>query len=218
MSVSRTHRKQDCWATQVLHTVRKTLRNIEHTARSLSSAGLVVLCALASLPVHAATQGPIGNTSSTGTVDVDLVLGLLTRISGLADLPLGVWSGSGSLTANDNICIGRTGQGFFSGPYRIRASGDGEPGDPAAFTLSNGAQTLKYNAFFNDAANAGPARTQLTAGVTLTGQNSFGLFQAFNMFGCIFNNANISVEVPEAELAGGTGTYSGTLTLLLLPE
>ena len=38
------------------------------------------------------------------------------------------------------------------------------------------------------------------------------------MFGCFGNNANISIEVLESELQGGTGTYTGTLTLLLLPE
>jgi|GEM_PF-955841 len=180
-------------------------------------ATLVALLFLSS-PTRAAVQGPQGNTSSSGSVDVDLVLGLLTRISGLNDIALGTWSGAGSLTGNDNLCIGRTGAGFFSGPYRIRASGDGEPGNPSAFTLSNGALSLNYRAWFNDAANAGPARQELTPGVTLTGQNSFGLFQTFNMFGCVFQNANISIEVPESELSGGTGTYSGTLTLLLLPE
>ena len=157
MSASRLHRNQNRTTARVGNTLRLSL------GRALRYAGLsLTLCALLRSPAHAAGQGPIGNTSSTGTVEVDLVLGFLTRITGLDDLPLGVWSGTGNLTANDNICIGRTGQGFLSGAYRIRASGDGEPGDPAAFTLSNGAQTLKYNAFFNDAANAGPARTQLT--------------------------------------------------------
>ena len=175
-------------------------------------------CMIVQVPAFAANQGPLGNTSSTGDIDVDLVLGLLTRISGLTDFPLGVWSGTGPLTANDNICIGRTGSGFFSGSYRIRASGDGEPGDPSAFTLTNGASRIYYRAYFNDVPNAGGGRQQLIGGSTLTGQSGFGLFQAFNMFGCLFNNANISIEVPESELAGGTGTYTGTLTLLLLPE
>lgn len=176
------------------------------------------LCMLSSTAAQAADQGPIGNTESAGSVEVNLILGLLTRITGFDDLDLGVWSGSGSLSGNDNLCIGQSGAGFFNGPYRIRASGDGEPGDPGAFTLSNGAQSLKYNAWFNDAPNAGPGRAPLTGGVTLTGLNSFGIFQRFNGSGCNFLNANISVEVPESELQGGTGSYSGTLTLVLLPE
>jgi len=187
--------------------------------RSLRNASVILatLSVISSPVVHAANQGNLGNTSSAGSVDIDLVLGLRTRISGFNDIPLGVWSGSGSLTGDDNLCIGQSGASFAVGNYRVRASGDGEPGDPAAFTLSNGAQTLKYNAWFNDAANAGPARQPLVPGVTLTGQASFGLFQLFNA-SCNFLNANISVEVPESELQGGTGTYSGTLTLLLLPE
>ena len=112
-----------------------------------SSARWVTLCLLSCLLVTAqpsalaATQGAPGNTSSTGSVDVDLVIGFRTRISGLEDFQLGTWSGSGSLTANDNICVGGN---YFGGGYRIRASGDGEPGDPSAFTLSNGASRIKY--------------------------------------------------------------------------
>lgn len=188
--------------------------------KSLRTASTIaaLVCALLSPAALAADQGPIGNTESQGSLEVNLILGLLTRITGFNDLDLGVWSGSGSLTGNDNLCIGQSGAGFFNGPYRIRASGDGEPGDPGAFTLSNGAQTLKYNAWFNDAPNAGAGRAPLTGGVTLTGLNSFGIFQRFNGTGCNFLNANISVEVPESELQGGTGSYTGTLTLVLLPE
>jgi len=158
---------------------------------------------------------PLGFGTSTGSLDVDLVIGFRARITGLADMPLGDWSGSGPMTANDNICIGVN---YFGGGYRIRASGDGEPGDPSAFTLSNGATQISYNAFFNDATGTA-GRVPLTGGVTLTGQNAANLPRVFNFFfGCVANNANISIEVPEAELTGGFGTYNGTLTLTLLPE
>ena len=101
----------------------KTLRNVF---------AIATLCFTSSTAIHAANQGNLGNTSSAGTVDIDLVLGLRTRISGFNDLALGVWSGSGSLTGNDNLCIGQSGASFLVGNYRIRASGDGEPGDPSA--------------------------------------------------------------------------------------
>lgn len=187
------------------------------TSARLGSACLLACLLIAAQPTAlAATQGAPGNTSSTGSVDVDLVIGFRTRISGLEDFNLGTWSGAGSLTANDNICVGGN---YFGGGYRIRASGDGEPGDPAAFTLSNGASRIKYNTFFNDVPNAGPDRVPMVGGVTLTGQTGTSFPRIFNFFfGCVANNANISIEVPESELLGGTGSYSGTLTLLLLPE
>ena len=84
------------------------------------------------MPAWAAQQGTSG-TTSTGDIDVTMVVGLNVRLSGLADMPLGVWGGSGDLTADDNLCVGRTGVGFGAGNYRIYASGDGESGNPAAF-------------------------------------------------------------------------------------
>lgn len=167
---------------------------------------------------YAAIQGGAG-PSSTGNLDVNLVTGLNVRISGLNDLSLGLWSGSGDLAGNDNLCIGRTGVSFFgAGPYRILASGDGEPGDPAAFTLSNGSGTIHYDAFFNDQTGLA-GRQPLTAGQALTAQGGSGLSLIFNyLFGCALQNANISVVVPEAQLQAAAGVYTGTLTLLLIPE
>lgn len=167
---------------------------------------------------HAAVQGNSG-TTSLGNVDVSLITGLNVRISGLTDMPLGTWSGTGDATSNDNLCIGRTGVAFFgTGVYRILASGDGEPGNPSAFTLSNGARRLSYNAFFNDTTGTA-GRQPLIPGVALTGQSGFGLWQIFNyLFGCSQLNANISITVPESELQGAAGVYTGTLTLILTPE
>lgn len=176
---------------------------------------MLLLCSGAG---HAAVQGDPGLTS-TGNVDINLVTGLNVRISGLADMALGVWSGSGDVSGNDNLCIGRTGVGFFgSGPYRILASGDGEPGNPAAFTLTNGAARISYNAFFNDQTGL-TGRAQLTPGVALTNQSGFGFWQILNfLFGCSVENANISVVVPETQLSGAAGVYTGSLTLILIPE
>lgn len=168
--------------------------------------------------VWSAQQGTAGSTS-TGSIDVTYTQGLNVRISGLADLNLGLWSGTGDLNGNDDLCIARTGVGFFgSGLYRINASGDGAPGNPSAFTLTNGVNSINYNAWFNDQAGT-TGRQPLTAGVTLLNQSSGGIQFFFNMlFGCAINNANISIEVPATELAGAAGNYAGTLTLLLIPE
>ncbi|MEQ8690876.1 MAG: hypothetical protein RIC89_08575 [Pseudomonadales bacterium] len=178
----------------------------------------VILMCLGSPGAYGATQGSAGDTS-TGSVDISYVQGLNARINGFDDLSLGTWSGSGPMTANDDLCVARTGVGFFGlGAYRILASGDGAPGDPAAFTLSNGTGSISYNAYFNDQTGT-TGRQPLTPGAVLTGQSGSGTAFFFNLiFGCAWLNANVSVEVPASELSGAAGVYSGTLTLTLIPE
>ena len=176
-------------------------------------------CCLAAPGVLAAGQGAL-NTTSTGTVDMTLTTGLSARLTGLTDIALGTWSGSGDLSANQNICVGRTGVGFFAnGAYRIRASGDGDATDIHAFTLTNGAQQLYYDVFFNDQTGLA-GRTPLTGGVMLSAQQGLGLFEILNtLFGCAVRNANVSITVPQSELeAVPGGIYTGTLTLVLIPD
>ena len=167
---------------------------------------------------HAATQGTL-NATSSGDVTITYVQGLNARISGFTDFALGDWSGSGPMSANGNLCVGRSGVGFFGAAgYRILAAGDGTSGDPNAFTLSNGTDQIFYNVWFNDAPGV-TGRQPLTAGLQLTGQSSSGFSAIFNLiFGCAFFNANLSIEVPEAELATSVGTYTGTLTLMMIPD
>lgn len=167
----------------------------------------------------AATQGTTTLGSSTGTVDVVVTTGLVARISGLNDIDLGTWSGSGDLSGSDNLCIGRSGVGLFAnGAYRVRLDGDGDPSDIHAFTLSNGADLLYYNVAFND--GTGTGGTPVTGGVMLSGQSGFGFWQFLNvLFGCAVNNANIEVTIPANELQSVPGgNYTGTLTVVLIPE
>ncbi|MEO1576248.1 MAG: hypothetical protein AAFU65_14980 [Pseudomonadota bacterium] len=181
--------------------------------------GTALLAASFALSAGAATQGSAG-TSSSGNVDVTLTTGLSARLAGLTDFALGTLDGSSDATANQNICVGRSGVGFFAnGSYRVRASGDGDASDIHAFTLSNGVDRIYYNVFFNDQPNL-TGRTPLTGGVMLSAQQGLGLFEIFNLlFGCVARNANLSIEVPAAELAAASsGAYSGTLTLVLIPD
>ena len=180
---------------------------------------MLVATVLLGRPLSAATQGDPGATS-TGSVDITLTANLTARISGLTDFLLGTWGGSGDLAANQNICIGRNGVGFAgTGNYRIRAVGNGNATDANAFSLSNGVDLVHYDAYFNDQPNL-TGRQQLTGGQTLIGQTSSGFSFIFNwLFGCVVRNANVSVVVPEANLAAiPGGNYAGTLTLVLIPD
>lgn len=179
-------------------------------------AGFVVCGAGTTL---AATQGATQPGSSTGTLDVTVTTGLVARVSGLNDINLGTWSGSGDLSGSDNLCIGRSGVGLFAnGAYRIRLDGDGSPSDINAFTLTNGTHLLNYNVAFND--GTGTGGTPVTGGVMLNGQTGFGFWQFLNvLFGCAVDNANIEVTIAASELQSVPGgNYTGTLTVVLIPE
>ncbi|MEM7082789.1 MAG: hypothetical protein AAF465_08645 [Pseudomonadota bacterium] len=180
---------------------------------------LVTLCLLLPATVQAATQGTTAPGISTGSVDVVVTTGLVARVSGLNDINFGTWSGAGDLSASDNLCIGRSGVGLFgTGIYRVRLDGDGDAFDVNAFTLSNGTDLLYYNVAFNDAVGAGG--TPVTGGVMLNNQTGFGFWQFLNVvFGCAVNNANIEVTIPATELnSAPAGNYTGTLTIVLIPE
>lgn len=179
---------------------------------------LILVWLLCPLSLHAASQGSTGSTS-TGTVEINIVKNRTILITGLRDFNFGQWNtGDGTLIDNDNVCVGKTN----FGTYGIRAAGDGDGLDPAAFTLSNGIDQINYNVYWNDAATASGANiaNQLTPGLIQHGQVE-GFFHTifFFLFGACGENANIEIEIPDTELQSGTGgIYSGTLTLLVIPD
>lgn len=168
-----------------------------------------------SFNTFAATQGTLGSDSS-GSVEIAVVSNDSIIIHGLVDYNFGIWStGGGTLRADSDVCIGKT---SFSGPYAIRASGDGAGSDPAAFTLSNGTEQISYNVYWNDQVTPS-GNLPLTAGLILHGQTGSVPSFAQNRVTCRIPNANLQVEILDTELQASTsGNYSGTLTLLVIPE
>lgn len=61
----------------------------------------------------AATQGLPGATS-TGTLKINLTIPPLIRISGLTDINLGPYLGTGNLTGTSGACVRRNGTGTYS--------------------------------------------------------------------------------------------------------
>ena len=178
---------------------------------------LYIVCLLVGANTHAATQGNRGATS-TGTVDLTVVVGELALINGLNDLDLGSWPGSGDLSDNDDFCVAVTGA-LFNQPktYMLRASGDGDTVNPSAFTLSNGVSDIYYRVFLTDL----NGQIELLPGQIASGNEFFAdITYILNLIigACIFPNANIEVVTEEAQLATGAGTHAGTLTLELIPE
>lgn len=157
-----------------------------------------------------AEQGQLGSNSNA-SVDITLTLGLLTRVTGFSDFTFGAWTG-GDLSTNDNLCVGVYG----TTQYRVKATGDGNGVDINAFALTNGSQYLPYRVFFNDQIGTS-GQVELSSTTALLGQNAPGSF--FNLFGCFIENANIDLLIENDSLAAaGGGSYSGTLTLTMIPE
>ncbi|MFK7815443.1 MAG: hypothetical protein AB8B92_03825 [Gammaproteobacteria bacterium] len=166
--------------------------------------------------IQAASQGSAGTTSS-GTVEVGIAVNRSIIIQGLRDFNFGLWrNGDGTLIDNDDVCVAKTSN---FGNYGVRAAGNGDGLDPSAFTLSNGFDQINYNVYWND--QTGTAGTQqLTPGLIEHGQveTAFHVIIAV-IFGVCTNNANVQIEIPDTELASAVGgAYSGTLTLLVIPD
>lgn len=178
---------------------------------------MIIVLLLNPFSLYAATQGSAGSTSS-GTVEINIVKNRTILITGLRDFNFGQWTpGDGTLSDNDNLCVGKTN----FGTYGIRAAGNGDGFDPAAFTLSNGIDQIYYNVYWNDAAASTGANlaNQLTPGVIQHGQNESFFHTLFFLFGFCGNNANVEIEIPDTELQSGSGgIYAGTLTLLVIPD
>lgn len=185
-----------------------------------------LLIALSCKVLWAATPGNLATTSN-GTVDITVISNELALIFGLNDVDFGTWSGTGDLSADEDICVAvsSTLPTFLGQPrfYRLIATGDGSPGNPNSFTLSNGATDINYRVFLTDA----DSQIEMLPGNINSGNHFIGT-PAYNaniaaFFGgapnpCITPNATISILIEESELASGAGRHTGTLTLELSAE
>jgi hypothetical protein len=132
------------------------------------------------------------------------------QISGLSDLQLGVWSGSGALEGVDDHCV----RGPRGGRYAIQATGVGSGG---AFVLLNGPGSLPFQVDYSD---DGGGWSQMSPGVPLTGQRGSPNQNQFNR--CLAGQTSpqrLCVRVLAQDMSVAVaGGYDGSLTLLVTPE
>ena len=158
----------------------------------------------------AATDGTLGITS-TGTAVITLVIPQLYRISGIGDFAFGTYSGSGSMTANDDICV----YSNSSNSYKIRIT-DNTNMTANTFAVENTENThqvpmeLRWNSTTGTAGNVAIAyNTPLTANganAVSSDCSSGGL------------SSNLQINFAQADLQSSFATaYSSTLTLLIEP-
>lgn len=175
---------------------------------------VLLLAAIVSFRVGAAVDGVL-SSSSTGSVDITFSLGVAAVLVDLRDFDFGNWSGSGELRDNDDVCVGTTG----TAQYIIRADGQGPGND---FILANGANQLPYRVFWNDTIGTA-GNFELSSGVQVANlTNPPNTFVAIGGGAYICTgarDANVEIVVEEAALQAATaGTYTGVLTLTLIPQ
>lgn len=137
------------------------------------------------------------------------------RISGLTDASFGTITNFASdAVRSQSICLHAKSPPGDN--YSIIATGSGAGG---AFLLSSGSATLPYEVQWNDVPNQ-TSGTQLVANRALTGlQSTSGAGSADDCSKGPATTASLVVILRSSAIASATsGTYAGTLTLLVAPE
>ena len=174
-------------------------------ARSIALASALAGAATGAL---AANDGSLG-TSSTGDLAVTLSIADRVQITGLEDITLGTYGGSGGLTGDATFCVYRNGTGVYD---LVATSANEQAG---AFKASDGTDEIVYAVKVDEDTDpsdgfdvsSGTAKTGLTGDDAATdcGGN---------------DNASLRVSFAEADLqaAPTSNGYADTITLLVTPN
>lgn len=136
------------------------------------------------------------------------------RISGLSDVAFGtITNFAVDSVQSQSVCV--YSKSPPSNNYRITASGSGAGG---SFLLSSGSSTLPYELQWS-ATPGQSVGSQLLANQPLTGQQSTASTAVDDCSKGPATTASLIVILRSAALAAASsGTYTGTLTLLVAPE
>lgn len=128
-------------------------------------------------------------------------------IVNLQDVDLGSWLGSGPLTGEMHHCVASTTQ---RRDFSIRITGIGSGG---AFVATNGTDSVPFSVEYNDRRGSG--------WVTIQANRLTSGFRGQTVDQCNRGNnrQRLRVTIAESALGGVTsGSYSGALTLLIVPQ
>lgn len=172
--------------------------------------GLILVRLLGIWALQAACLCTVAHAGDTVNPSIDLSIPSLVRIYGIANLPLGSYTGAPQgVSANDDVCVW-TNQS--SGNYKVTARGSGVND---AFTMSNGTGgTLPYEVKWNNATGT-VGSVALTKGV----QSSTFSIAVRPPSSCAGSeNANFQVLISQTELLKvKPGVYTGVLSLEIAP-
>lgn len=163
---------------------------------------LIFLSAWISTAVFAASDGTLGATSS-GTSDVTLTINDLVRITGVDDIALGAYGGSGALTGQSEYCVFRNG----GDNYKLNLTSTGGVFQVVSVTTSDSiAFTVKVD-----------GDTDASNGETLThGVDSAAMVGSPSLTCSSSDNASMYVSFAEADMLAVTTASDYTATVILL--
>lgn len=182
------------------------------TVRLLCGAALTLAVVLLT-PGSALSLNNPGSTSnpSSAELDVSLTVPTMYRISGVGDLAFGSYSGSGSLTLNDDVCVWTN---AASGSYRVTAKGDGTDFAFVVKKQGDTSKTIPYSVLWNDESGTTGA-ISLSANVTSTNQTGANS-QSISCSSGSNATGNFKVTLSQSDLLKAvSGSYSGVLTLVI---
>lgn len=132
------------------------------------------------------------------------------NISGLSNLNLHTFTGSGNLSDEDDICVYRS----DGANYSIRAQGSGASG---AFTLASAGGTVAYHTFYRDVVGSGSfvELQNVNQNYDFTGASTTSTSCADS--GGV--NATVRITANESDLlSANAGNYSGSVTVVISPR
>ncbi|MFT7433122.1 MAG: hypothetical protein ACI9TY_000750 [Alphaproteobacteria bacterium] len=134
---------------------------------------------------------------------------LCTKVTGLADVALGTWGGSGDLTSNYTMCAYV--QNDNESNYTVTGSGTGAG---SAYIISSGAKDIPVTVEYEESGAGGWVGLTPTAITTFANPNTADEDCAVGG-----NSAKVRVTIPSANMDYATaGTYTGTVTLVTSPD
>ena len=188
--------------------MRTTIAKAQTALKQVAMGG--VLAAIATTG-YAANQGSVG-FNSTGDLTITMNVNDDVRISALADLDFGDFTGTGD-TRTSPACIYRN-AGTLDRDYQVTAVGSG-PGGAFVLTGVSGA-TIAYTVTFTDLTTAPTTSTALTSGTPIVGSNAEPTTDCNSGAD---NNAEIVVDISTAAAsAAPADAYTGLLTLTVAPD
>ncbi len=159
-------------------------------------------------------DGTLGNTS-TGTVDIDVTVGDLVRISGLTPMTGNTYTPGSAVTDSTPACIYRNG----SADYEITATSSNGAG--LNFFLSDGTNDVIYDVTFDDGNGGGAVDLDnATTNSTFTNANQ----TVDDCSAGAGGGATIAVSIPETDATFNglaevpAATYADELTVTVAPR
>jgi hypothetical protein len=188
------------------------MKGCTHWKRGLAIGALAVSALTGSVAVNAATQGSVG-TSSTGTLDVSILVPDLVLVNGLDDVSLTYAPGGGAVVASEPFCIWAT-----PGTLYTLSISSVTPTSSTTFEAQGAAASVAYTVDFDDEI-AGAAWESVTEGVTLDNGAAGYAAASGATPGCVTDNARLRITAAEAGNldSADAGVYLDTLTLLVQP-